>query len=150
MKLSTRFETSRKTLFLCWLLKLSCDSRFQRAFTACACVFKIQFDTWTFGTLLFPIEVQLKQTTGKFGLSDVIGVLLVDGDDVNLLDLQRLRSGLGQGEQDSIFNLEFFSIFEKNVCKSFKNDFKYSKFFITLSQNMLSNLCLCLKQCFNH
>ncbi len=24
----------------CWLLKLSCDSRFQRTFTACSCVFK--------------------------------------------------------------------------------------------------------------
>jgi len=24
-----------------WTLKLSCDSRFQRAFTACSCVFKV-------------------------------------------------------------------------------------------------------------
>jgi len=38
--------TCKKPLSVKPCLKLSCDSRFQRAFTACCCVFKVIMLVW--------------------------------------------------------------------------------------------------------
>jgi len=42
----TPFLTTSNFFLLCIKIKLSCDSRFQRAFTACSCVFKVITLVW--------------------------------------------------------------------------------------------------------